>query len=124
MDLQVDVLTLVVTTCVTGCVGWAVKTLLDQLRSYTTESKAWRQKMDEKISVINESLVCVMRGDLIHKAHRYVDDRGYATIEEKESWHEEWEQYQAVCPRNGFIDALAEQVMSLPEHPTGTKARR
>lgn len=108
---------LVIPTIVTGIVGWLVKTLLDMLRGYIEDSHKWRAQMDGKIAVINESLVCVMRGDLIHKAHRYVDDRGYATIEEKESWHEEWEQYQAVCPRNGFIDALAEQVMALPEHP-------
>lgn len=108
---------LVIPTIVTGIVGWLVKTLLDMLRGYISDSHEWRAKMDGKIEIINESLVCVMRGDLIHKAHRYVDDRGYATIEEKDSWHEEWVQYQAVCPKNGFIDALAEQVMSLPEHP-------
>lgn len=114
--MQVDVLTLAVTTCVTGAVGWLVKALLDWLKDYATESRAWRTAMDGKLAIINESLVCVMRGDLIHKAHRYIDDRGYATIEEKESWHEEWTQYQAVCPKNGFIDALAAQVMALPEH--------
>lgn len=113
---------LIITTAITGAVGWIVKAALDQLRAYTSEGRAWRKKMSDKVDTINGSLVCVMRGDLIHKAHRYVDDKGYASLEEKESWHEEWEQYQSICPRNGFIDALAEQVMALPEHPTGTDA--
>lgn len=119
--MQVDVLTLAVTTAVTGTVGWMVKAVLDHFRAYTDESRTWRTSMDGKLAIINESLVCVMRGDLIHKAHRYIDDRGYATIEEKDSWHEEWTQYQAVCPKNGFIDALAEQVMALPEHPADAR---
>jgi len=104
-------------TIVTAAVGWLVKTLLDAARDYAADSRRWRSGLDAKIGIINESLICVMRGDLIHKAHRYVDDKGYASIEEKESWHEEWVQYQSICPRNGFIDALAEQVMALPEHP-------
>ena len=116
MDLKVDVLTLVVTTLITGIIGWIVKTGMDFMKEYRSESRAWREEVSTQIGVINESLICVMRGDLIHKAHRYVDDRGYASIEEKESWHEEWTQYQSICPRNGFIDALAEQVMALPEH--------
>lgn len=107
---------------ITAIVGWMVKSLLDAVRDYAADSHRWRADLSKRIDVINGSLVCVMRGDLIHKAHRYVDDKGYASIEEKESWHEEWEQYQSICPRNGFIDALAEQVMALPEHPTGTDA--
>lgn len=120
MGIQVDVLTLVLTTCITGAVGWLVKAVLDQLKEYRAESKAWREGLDERVDAMNDSLICVMRGDLIHKAHRYVDDKGYASIEEKESWHEEWTQYQSICPRNGFIDALAEQVMALPEHEQKT----
>lgn len=105
---------------VTGVIGWMVKNLLDAIRDYSADSHRWRADISKRIDVINGSLVCVMRGDLIHKAHRYVDDKGYASIEEKESWHEEWVQYQSICPRNGFIDALAEQVMALPEHPTSS----
>lgn len=108
---------LIITTAITGAVGWLVKAVLDAIKGYTAESRAWRKSMTKQVDTISESLVCVMRGDLIHKAHRYVDDKGYASIEEKDSWHEEWTQYQAVCPKNGFIDTLAEQVMSLPEHP-------
>lgn len=108
-------------TIITGLVSagilWAVRTLSKGMHKYQAESKAWRADLTKRVGIINESLVCVMRGDLIHKAHRYVDDKGYASIEEKESWHEEWEQYQSICPRNGFIDTLAQQVMNLPEHP-------
>lgn len=113
---------LIIATIVTGAVGWMVKNLLDAIKDYAADSRRWRADLSKRIDTINGSLVCVMRGDLIHKAHRYVDDKGYASIEEKESWHEEWRQYQSICPRNGFIDALAEQVMALPEHPTGTDA--
>lgn len=110
-------------TIVTGLISAAilagVRAMTKALRDYQGESKAWRKELTKQVGVINASLVCVMRGDLIHKAHRYVDDKGYASIEEKESWHEEWTQYQSICPKNGFIDTLAAQVMALPEHPKG-----
>lgn len=103
-------------TALTALIGLIVASLYKQATSYFKRSTEWRKETTKRVDAISESLVCVMRGDLIHKAHRYIDDRGYATLEEKESWHEEWQQYQAVCPRNGFIDAIAEQVMNLPEH--------
>ena len=34
MDLKVDVLTLVVTTLITGTIGWIVKTGMDFMREY------------------------------------------------------------------------------------------
>lgn len=107
----------IITGLISAAILWGVRVLTKALKDYSAESKAWRSDLTKRIGIINESLVCVMRGDLIHKAHRYVDDKGYASIEEKESWHEEWTQYQSICPRNGFIDALAAQVMALPEHP-------
>lgn len=103
-------------TALTALIGLIVASLYKQALAYFKSGKEWRKETTKRVDAISESLVCVMRGDLIHKAHRYVDDRGYATMEEKESWHEEWEQYQKVCPKNGFIDAIAEQVMNLPEH--------
>lgn len=114
MSLNIPI-EMLVNTALTAAIGWAVKVLLDRLKAYSAESKQWRESLSTRVDVINESLICVMRGDLIHKAHRYIDDRGYASLEEKESWHEEWTQYQNVCPKNGFIDSLAEQVMALPE---------
>ena len=108
-------------TIITGLISagilGGVRALIKAFKDYSAESHAWRKDLTKKVGVINDSLVCVMRGDLIHKAHRYVDDKGYASIEEKDSWHEEWTQYQSICPRNGFIDSLAAQVMALPEHP-------
>lgn len=114
-------LSVIITTALTTLTSLLVTALYRKLVAYITSSGEWRRSADKRINIINESLVCVMRGDLIHKAHRYVDDKGYASIEEKESWHEEWVQYQSICPRNGFIDTLAEQVMALPEHPASEK---
>jgi hypothetical protein len=59
-----------------------------------------------------------MRSDLVHRAHRYIDDLGCAGTEEKQSFWAEYEDYIRICDANNvvnhFIDNLAKQVMALP----------
>lgn len=73
---------------------------------------------DERIDTILTAQCSQMRSDLIHRAHRYVDDLGCASTEEKESFWAEYEEYVAICDANDivnhFIDNLAKQVMALP----------
>ena len=73
---------------------------------------------DEKIDTILTAQTTQMRSDLIHRAHRYVDDLGCASTEEKQSFWAEYEDYIRICDANNvvnhFIDNLAEQVMALP----------
>ena len=89
------------------------------------EEKAWRESVDERMTDLESKTTLMLsvnasntRADIIHKAHRYVDDLGKASTEEKESFHKQYEDYCAFCDaagiQNDFIDSLVEQVMNLP----------
>lgn len=75
-------------------------------------------QQDERIETILTAQCSQMRSDILHKAHRYIDDLGCASTEEKEALWAEWEDYSATCDANNitnhFIDKLANQVMALP----------
>lgn len=101
----------------------------DQARADTDAKRAaeaeWREcvvsrldKQDERIDTILTAQCSQMRSDLIHRAHRYVDDLGCASTEEKQSFWAEYEDYMRICDANNivnhFIDNLAKQVMALP----------
>ena len=100
--MQVDVLTLAVTTCVTGAVGWLVKSLLDMLRRYISDSHAWRSKMDGKVDTIMGATQTTMRATLIHNYEKY-QERGWLTPEERASWCDMHDKYAAMG-FNGLID--------------------
>jgi hypothetical protein len=59
------------------------------------------------------------RSDIVHKCHRYLDDLGKASTEEKQALHDEHVQYSQFCDDlgidNNFIDNLVARVMELPE---------
>ena len=65
---------------------------------------------------VNLALASVMRSDLITKAQRHIWELRWATPEEKLSWHAEWQQYHDLGA-DGYIDSMAEMVLSLPERP-------
>ena len=111
--MQVDVLTLAVTTCVTGCVGWLVKALLDMLKSYIDSSKQWRAQMDGKVDTIMGATQTTMRATLIHNYEKYAD-RGWLTPEERASWCDMHDKYSAMG-FNGLIDTYREKLDQLPD---------
>ena len=87
---------------------------------------AWRAQMvehlqsqDERISSVLQAQCTQMRSDIIHKCHRYLDDLGRASTEEKAALHAEHQEYAAMCEANdiinSFVDTLVERVMQLPE---------
>lgn len=75
-------------------------------------------QQDERIDTVLTAQCSQMRSDLIHRAHRYIDDLGCAGTEEKQSFWAEYEDYMRICDANNvvnhFIDNLAKQVMALP----------
>ena len=75
-------------------------------------------KQDEKIFAVLKGQTTQMRSDLVHKAHRYIDDLGCASTEEKDAFDEQYKDYCAICEahgiKNSFVDAMAKQVMELP----------
>lgn len=100
-------------------------------RHAETEAKrkaeaAWRESVtarmdaqDERIETILQAQCSQMRSDIIHKCHRYLDDLGKASIEEKEALKAEHQEYSAVCKANGFVnnfvDLMVQRAMELPE---------
>ena len=77
------------------------------------------EQQDEKICAILKGQTTQMRSDLIHRAHRYLDDLGKASTDEKDAFNDEYRDYCAICDaygiENSFIDELARRVMALPE---------
>ena len=96
-----------------------------ETESKRAEEAAWRERIekrldeqDGKISSVLDAQCTQMRSDLIHRAHRYVDDLGAASTEEKQAFWAQYEDYLRICEshgiKNNFIDQLVEQVMGLP----------
>ena len=111
--MQVDVLTLAITTLVTGTVGWLVKSLLDLLRGYIESSQQWRAKMDGKVDTIMGATQTTMRATLIHNYEKYAD-RGWLTPEERASWCDMHDKYSAMG-FNGLIDSYRAKLDQLPD---------
>lgn len=110
--MQIDVLTLAVSTAVTGAVGWLVKILLDTLRGYVDASMKWRDKMDGKIDALTAATQTTMRTELTHLFEKYTT-RGWITPEEHAAWHDMHSKYSAL-DANGIIDSYAERIDRLP----------
>lgn len=102
----------------------------DEARAETDAKRAaeakWRDsvdarldKQDERIDTILQAQCSQMRSDIIHKCHRYLDDLGRASTEEKEALKAEHNEYSKVCEANGivnnFVDIMVQRVMELPE---------
>lgn len=93
----------------------------------------WRDSVDQRLSELAKGISDVddktnrsiavqaaqIRSDIIHKCHRYLDDLGMASTEEKQALSDEHKQYAEFCAdldvENNFIDALVKRVMHLPE---------
>lgn len=91
-----------------------------------TDWYSWRaeiikqmQTQDERIDTILKAQCSQTRSDIIHKCHRYLDDLGKASTEEKEALKAEHEEYSAMCEANdivnNFVDLMVQRVMELPE---------
>lgn len=87
-------------------------------RQWRDEFSSRLDDQDKKIEVILEAQCSQMRSDIIHRAHRYMDDLGCASMEEKDAFWAEYEDYVKMCDtatlENHFIDKLANDVMNLP----------
>lgn len=110
---NIDAIALIVTTCITGAVGWAVKALLDQLKEYRGESKEWREGLDGKVDALTDATQTTMRTTLLHYAEKYLT-RGWVTPEERASFYDMHSKYSALNA-NGYIDGYLERVMALPD---------
>lgn len=103
---------LIFQTILTGVVGWAVKLVLDSLKSYTDESKKWRKSMDKKLDGITDATQATMRTTILHYCEKYIT-RGWVTSEELDSLLDMHSKYTVIKPNNGFINGYVERVRNL-----------
>ncbi len=93
----------------------AIKVVADDRENWS----AWRSEIDSKVMSMLKSQVTQMRSDVIHRTHRYLDDLGCASTEEKAAFWAEYEEYCELCEQYGIdnelVDELAQRVMHLPE---------
>ena len=86
----------------------------------------WRERIMEQMEGQDRRIDTVLalqcsqtRSDILHKCHRYLDDIGKASTEEKQALKAEHDDYAEICKANGieneFIDLLVQRVMELPE---------
>ena len=76
------------------------------------------ESMSKKIDSTLKGQLTDMRTDIVHKAHRYIDDLGCASTDEKNAFDAQYKMYSQLCDENGikndFISTLYSQVMALP----------
>lgn len=119
--------TLIITACTAAINKWMAENKKDRERE-EVDRKEWRKGVDEKlkdqdgkIDAVLQAQCSQIRSDILHKAHRYIDDLGCASTEEKKALWAEYEDYMSICDANNisnhFIDSLANQVMELPSRP-------
>lgn len=91
----------------------------EETKQFRSEVLRRLDKQDEKIDSMVCSQATDMRSDIIHKFHRYLDDLGMASVEEKRALKEQHEEYCRFCKvnniENEFLDSMIERVMALPE---------
>ena len=68
---------------------------------------------EQKINTIMQAQCSQMRSDVIHKCHRYLDDMGCASTEEKQSLHAEYDDYQKLCDISHIGCILHQQQLCL-----------
>ncbi len=76
------------------------------------------ESMNKKMDATLKGQLTDMRTDIVHKAHRYLDDLGCASTDEKNAFDAQYKTYAQLCEendiKNDFIRTLHEQVMALP----------
>lgn len=119
--------TLIITWLTALINRWVSESKNDKERD-ETERKAWRAGVDQKLKDQDGKIDAVMlgqttqmRADITHKIHRYMDDLGCASTEEKNSLNAEYKVYCEICKKygieNDFVAHMMEQVMELPSRP-------
>lgn len=87
--------------------------------SWRAEIVERMDEQDDKFMSMLKAQVTQMRSDTLHRIHRYLDDLGMASTEEKTAFWAEYEEYCELCEKygieNNFVKELAQRVMDLPE---------
>jgi len=90
----------------------------DDMERRMDEFEAKLAEMNDKTDATLRGQLTQMRSDTVHKAHRYLDDLGCASTDEKQAFDAEYQEYARLCDaygiENEFVENLHRQVMALP----------
>lgn len=90
----------------------------DEVERRMNEFEAKLAEMNDKTDATLRGQLTQMRSDTVHKAHRYLDDLGCASTDEKQAFDAEYKEYAELCDaygiENEFVENLHKQVMALP----------
>lgn len=138
MDVQpiISWMAPIASTVIVTAITAQINAKIDEDRSKTDAKRKaeaeWRDSMDARLSKLEDSLakqndsidlvlkgqITQMRSDIVHKAHRYLDDLKCASTDEKNSFDAEYQEYCDLCAtakvKNEFVEHLHGQVMALP----------
>lgn len=106
---------LIFQTILTSAIGWAIKLVLDSIKAYQDESKAWRKSMDKKMDGVANATQATMRTTILHYCEKYIT-RGWVTAEELNSLLDMHAKYTVINPNNGFINSYIDRVQQLDRH--------
>lgn len=111
--MQVEIpVEMLIQTILTGIIGWAVKTILDQLKAYREESKEWRSDIESKIDNISDGTQATMRTTILHYCEKYIS-RDWVISEELNSLLDMHDKYCKLNDNNGLINSYVERVKQL-----------
>lgn len=131
------ILSTIIVTAATAAINAQVarsQRVADERHAETEAKRAveaqWRESVDARLDSQDKKIFAVLKGqttqmrsDLVHKAHRYIDDLGCASTEEKDAFDQQYKDYCAICKahgiKNSFVDEMSRQVMDLPSRPKG-----
>lgn len=124
--------TLVITACTALINRWIEQSKKDakaeqeRQEQERAERREWRASVDKRLAEQDKKIDTLLdlscadtRSDIVHKCHRYLDDLGCASTEEKDALSAQHDDYKRICDANGienhFIEQLVQRVMELPE---------
>ena len=61
---------LIISTIITGVVGWVVKLTLDKLKEYQDESREWREQLDKKLDYLSDATKADMRVNIVYSCEK------------------------------------------------------
>ena len=103
---------LVINTIVTGIIGWIVKVILDRLKEYQTESKEWRDQLDEKLDHLSYATKADMRVNIVYSCEKCLK-RGWITAEELSSILNLHDRYNDLVGHNHFVSSYIDRIEML-----------
>ena len=111
MDFNISI-ELIISTIITGVVGWVVKLTLDKLKEYREESKVWRDQLDAKLDYLSDATKADMRVNIVYSCEKCLK-RGWITAEELSAILNLYDRYNDLVGHNHFVTGYIDKINEL-----------